>query len=55
MKQIKGNKIQVVLPAGDGFAQRCEDRKALVVQNDDLAVDNGAFGTKALGVASPKA
>jgi hypothetical protein len=46
VKQIEGNEIQIVLPAGDSAAQCREVGKTLLVEHNDLAIDDCAFRTK---------
>lgn len=47
VQEIERDKVQVVLPAGDRLAQFREVGQALVVEHNDLAVDDRAFGAEA--------
>jgi hypothetical protein len=48
VEQIEGNEVQVMLPTGDRLAQVAEVRQARIVQHDDFAVDDHAFGAERL-------
>lgn len=50
MQQIESDEIEVVLAACDRLAKLAEVRQAGIVEHDDLAVDNSAFGAETLGL-----
>ena len=49
VQEIEGHEIQIMLASGDRFAQLAEVRQAGIVENNDLAVDDGAFHLKLAG------